>query len=181
MNRLACWSLLLLWGWTTGCGDSGYGTVASGDAPAPAATPAPHDDAADPSAAADPFGDTIDSSGAAPTFDTPPSDTPEAAAPDTEVIAAEAGVGVRGQSLEPGSLITEPARAFFRVEQRVAFQQVEAALRLYQAEHGKYPATFEEFLAKIIEPNGIDLPTLPRGSRYIFNGETGELQVERPR
>lgn len=99
----------------------------------------------------------------------------------TETVEAEAGVGKRGQSLTPGSMITEPARAFFRVEQRLAFQQVEQALQFYKASNGSYPKDTDEFMELIVKPNGLQLPELPQGHRYVFDAEEGKLMVERPK
>jgi hypothetical protein len=97
---------------------------------------------------------------------------------------AEAGVGVKGQRLEDEKLvrmIVAPARALFRTQQRLVFEvQIPQALSLYQALHGRYPATHEEFMNQIVAANQIQLPELPPGQRYVYDPETGELMVEKP-
>lgn len=103
--------------------------------------------------------------------------------PGTEQVKAEAGVGVKGQSLEGESgLLVVPAQAFFRVEQRVVFQiQIPEAMKLFKATEGRFPESEQEFMTKIIAANNINLPKLPAGHRYIYDPQAGELKVERPR
>ena len=108
----------------------------------------------------------------------------EPAAPvETEMVAAEAGVGKEGQKLKgkEGVMIT-PIKALFNTKQRVAFEfKVEPALRLYEAEKGHRPKTQEEFMEKIIKFNQIELPELPAGHKYVYDTEKGELMVKRPK
>jgi hypothetical protein len=102
----------------------------------------------------------------------------------TELVKAEAGVGKKGQRLEKKGLVrmmTVPALAFFRTEQRVVFEiQIPHALNLYKALHGDFPKTQEEFMKEIVKANQLDLPELPAGNRYVYDPEKGELLVERP-
>ena len=95
---------------------------------------------------------------------------------------AEAGVGARGQSLQQHSgVLVEPAKAFFRVEQRMVFDvQIPQALQLFAATEGRKPNSHDEFMTKIIAANQIQLPRLPPGQKYIYSPEKGELMVERP-
>ncbi|MHB0955998.1 MAG: hypothetical protein ACYC6N_20915 [Pirellulaceae bacterium] len=104
---------------------------------------------------------------------------------DTVRIQAEAGVGVKGQRLDDkgaiNRMIVTPALALFRTEQRLVFEiQVPHAMQLYEATHGKKPATHDEFMEQIIRANQIVLPELPAGQRYVYDPETGELMVEKP-
>ena len=107
---------------------------------------------------------------------------PETAAPETAAqnnrIEAQAGVGQRGQSLTPGKIVSEPARAYFRIEQKVIFTQVEHALQLYKATNGSVPQSTEEYMEQIVKPNGIVLPKLPQGHRYVFDPQQEKLMVE---
>ncbi|MBW3601036.1 MAG: hypothetical protein KY475_27685 [Planctomycetes bacterium] len=91
---------------------------------------------------------------------------------------AEVGVGVKGQNLREG-VITTPAKTFFRVQERLIFQQVEQALQLYKATEGRLPQSHDEFMQKVIQPNRIQLPELPAGARYVWDPQKGELMVER--
>jgi hypothetical protein len=91
-------------------------------------------------------------------------------------------VGARGQSLQQHSgVLVEPAKAFFRVEQRMVFDvQIPQALQLFAATEGRKPNSHDEFMTKIIAANNIQLPRLPPGQKYIYSPEKGELMVERP-
>jgi hypothetical protein len=113
----------------------------------------------------------------------------EASAPQqqqqkTERVKAEAGVGKKGQRLQKKGLVrmmTVPALAYFRTEQRVVFEiQIPHALNLYKALHGNFPKSQEEFMKEIVKANRLDLPELPAGNRYVYDPEKGELLVERP-
>jgi hypothetical protein len=53
------------------------------------------------------------------------------------------------------------------------------ALQLYNAEHGKYPKTHEEFMEKIIKANEIKLPELEPGYEYIYD-TTDNVLKKRP-
>jgi len=121
----------------------------------------------------------------APTTPAPPK-TPEPAAaapaPPMERVAAEAGVGKKGQSLKNDTgMVVEPVKQLIRFEQKAVFDlQIKPALEFYKASNGSYPKTHEEFMEKIITANGIKLPELPEGQNYVFDPEQGQLMVERP-
>ena len=99
-----------------------------------------------------------------------------------ELVAAEAGVGKKGQSLKNDTgMIVEPVKQLIRFEQKAVFDlQIKPALEFYKASNGSYPKTHEEFMDKIVKENGIVLPTLPEGQKYVFDPEQGQLMVERP-
>ena len=102
--------------------------------------------------------------------------------PGTERVTAKAGEGKRGQSLKNETgIFVEPAKAFFRVEQRAVFEfQIPQALGLFKASEGRAPKSHDEFMAKIIAPNAIKLPELPAGNKYVYDPEREELMVEKP-
>jgi hypothetical protein len=110
----------------------------------------------------------------------PPADAP------VERVAAEAGVGQRGRSLDQyqGAVertIVEPARTLFAVRERLIFStQIPQAMQLYKATHGRGPASEDEFMREIIQANNIRLPELPAGHRYVYDPASQELLVERP-
>ena len=99
-----------------------------------------------------------------------------------ELIPAEVGVGKQGQIIgDGGGMLTTPAATLFKTKQRVVFDiQIPQAMRLYQAEHGHFPKSHEEFMEIIIEFNRIPLPELPAGQEYIYDPETAQLMVRRP-
>lgn len=95
-------------------------------------------------------------------------------------VAATAGVGAKGRGYG-GGLISEPIRQKFLIEQRLVFDvQIPHALQLYRATHEKGPQSNEEFMQEIIRANGIQLPELPPGERFVFDPQSQQLMVERP-
>jgi len=112
----------------------------------------------------------------------PPAASPQnpPAGAQGEYVRADVGVGQKGRTLERG-FITTPVQVYFRSQEHMAFRiQVPQALQLFQAEHGRRPESHEEFWREIIEKNGIRLPTLPPGHKYVYVPEAGELMVEVP-
>lgn len=99
-----------------------------------------------------------------------------------ERVAAEAGVGKKGQKLKDETgIVVEPVKQLIAFEQKAVFDfQIKPALNLYQAQHGSYPKDYAEFDEKIIKANNLTLPELPEGHKYVFDSEKGELMVERP-
>ena len=101
-----------------------------------------------------------------------------------ERVKADVGVGVKGRRLEDERLvqtIVQPAVSLFRARERVVFQiQIPQAMQLYEAMHGKKPATEEEFFSQIVKANNLQLPELPPGQRYVYDPEKAQLMVERP-
>jgi hypothetical protein len=95
------------------------------------------------------------------------------------VKPAEVGVGVKGQGYG-GGLVTEPIRTRFRVEERLNFDQVTYALKLFEASEGRAPKSHEEFMEKIITANNISLPELPAGQSYVYDPEAKQLNVQVP-
>lgn len=95
---------------------------------------------------------------------------------------ARVGVGRKGQGYG-GGIISEPARQVFRIRERAIFAiQIPQALRTLKAldSRGQGPKTHEEFMEKVIKQNGIRLPELQPGRRYVYDPETETLMVERP-
>ena len=137
----------------TGCDEptSTTATPATTSAPSPSRAPSP-DDAPSP-------GDTSED--------------------NVERQVAEVGVGKKGRNYG-GGVISEPVRAYFRTQQRLEFIKVQQAMNLYKASHDGLPESHEVFMKDIVEANGIQLPELPAGERYVYDPEQGELMVERP-
>src|SRR4030042_5923992 len=103
----------------------------------------------------------------------PPPPPPAEAKPAAEHELAKVGVTGKGQGYAPGP-ITTPIAAYFRTRERVVFDvQIASAMNLYKAEHGRFPKTHEEFLAKIINAGLIQLPKLDSGDRYVYDPQKG--------
>ena len=102
--------------------------------------------------------------------------------PDGTREKAAAGVGKKGQGYG-GAFISEPARQYFQIRERVVFQaQIPQALNTYKAldPQGKGPPSHQEFMDKVIQQNGITLPDLPAGYEYQYDPQAEELMVGRP-
>ena len=99
---------------------------------------------------------------------------------DVERQVAEVGVGKKGRGYG-GGVVSEPIRAMFRTEQRLQLMNMDRAMKMYKAEKGYSPKTHDIFMDKIIKANGIELPELPEGERYVYDPEQAELMVERPK
>ena len=124
--------------------------------------------------------------GAQPAPPPPPEERPQAGTvpppppppPNTVQEKAQPGVTGKGQDYGTGPIVT-PVAVYFRTGERIVFNiQIPHSLKNYTALNGP-PKTHKEFMEKVIK--GIALPELPQGHRYLFDPETQELMVERPR
>ena len=116
---------------------------------------------------------------------------PEQEAPvqgEAEAVAVRAEPGLTGRGNytsaagnNPMGIITVPISAYFRAQDRLVLQQIDHAVNLYRAEHGRGPTTHDEFMDKIIQVNNIQLPRLPTGQTYEYDPADGQLKVRRPR
>ena len=127
---------------------------------------------------------------------TPPPPTPTAvqnvpamptvppAQQDVERVVAKQGVGIKGRSLDQHEgIIVTPAKSLFAFKERAVFEiQLPHALQLYAATNdGKGPQSHDEFMEHIVTENNIKLPQLPPEHRYVFDVETQQLMVEKPK
>ena len=78
---------------------------------------------------------------------------------------AEAGVGRRGSGYG-GGIITEPVHQYFAGKDRITFEiEIPKAMKLFQAEHNRYPKNLAEFQREILDPSQIVLPDLSAGDQ----------------
>lgn len=94
------------------------------------------------------------------------------------VKATEDTVGTKGKDYG-GGIYTEPLRQRWRIADRLTLQAVQHAINLFNGLEGRYPASHEEFMEKVVRENNIKLPALPPGQRYVYDPEMHELMVER--
>ena len=77
--------------------------------------------------------------------------------------------------------ITLPGNAYVTIVGRQGALNVQHALDLYQAEHGEFPKTVDEFRAKILKnatnPDGVSLPALPYYQEYSYDPAEHKLVV----
>ncbi|NMC19425.1 MAG: hypothetical protein GYA33_03295 [Thermogutta sp.] len=113
----------------------------------------------------------------------PPAAAPQPGPTGPAVVSvpAQVGVGQKGRTLSQPGFLTTPVYAYFRSQEMVAFRiQVPHAMQLFKATNGRAPQSHEEFWREIIEANGIKLPQLPPGHRYVYDPAREELMVEQP-
>ncbi len=113
----------------------------------------------------------------------PPPAVPQAAPAQPAVVSvpAQVGVGQKGSTLTQPGFLTTPVSVFFRSREMVAFRiQVPHAMQLFKATNGRAPQSHDEFMREIIQANGIQLPQLPPGHRYVYDPAREELMVEQP-
>jgi hypothetical protein len=77
--------------------------------------------------------------------------------------------------------ITDPilggAQAYGPMLEQISKSTIEHAVRLFEAENGRYPQNHEEFMEKIIKANNIALPVLPGGKKYQYDVAEHKLVV----
>ena len=101
-----------------------------------------------------------------------------------ELSKAIADGGVPAEmSIESGGLEIV-ADAYRTSVGKLAVIAVEQKMQFHQAEHGSLPQSYEEFMAKIIEPgspSGLQLPMLPYYQEYAYDpGKKALIVVEFP-
>ena len=75
--------------------------------------------------------------------------------------------------------ITGPLEAYHPLMQQVAALGIEHAVNLFNASEGRYPNSYDEFMARIIKENNIRLPVLSPGLEYQYEVENHKLLVIR--
>jgi hypothetical protein len=188
MKRLEFGILAVALSMVLGCGEMPPEPASATSAGAPPPAPAPPGDGSggngnhvastDAAAASAPAAPEVPAE-AAPAED----GAAPAAAPGSTDEVAQVGVGAKGQNYGGPGLVTTPIEAYFRAEERIAFEvQIPKAMQLYKAEHNdKGPKTQEEYMNIIIKENGVQLPELPEGEEYFYDPATEQLMVRHPK
>lgn len=73
-----------------------------------------------------------------------------------------------------------PLQAYGPMVEKISKLQIEHALNIFHAVEDRWPKDYEEFMAKIIKANAIQLPVLPGGLRYAYDVENHKLEVIGP-
>lgn len=89
----------------------------------------------------------------------------------------EAKQEVSDQKIQASDPITAPLIAYGPITERAAIASITHAVNLYQAEHGRYPKDYDEFMNEIIKKNNIRLPVLPFGAKYQYDEANHQLVV----
>lgn len=93
--------------------------------------------------------------------------------------AYTANDAVKGRrSRSAGGYLGAVAGARFWAEHQMILNNVNYAVKLYEAEHGEYPKSHEEFMTKIIKYNQIVLPQLPDDQEYYYDPDNPDIATE---
>jgi hypothetical protein len=131
------------------------------------------------------FAGGLDDLARGPAYSQPVQSTSQPADPNLERVKAGKGVGIKGRSLDEyeGIYVTS-AKAFFSSKERIFFEiEFKANYDRWIILEDKVPQDFDELKARFLDPYGLTakLPALPEGHKYVWNAQTQELEVERPK
>ena len=73
--------------------------------------------------------------------------------------------------------ITLQGNAYVTMIGQIAINQIEAAMRLFQATNDRFPKDYDEFMAEIIRANNIALPKLPHYQKYGYDEQQHKLVI----
>lgn len=91
------------------------------------------------------------------------------------IAATQDNTGRKGRAYG-GGIITQPISSYFRAQDRIKLDVLQYDLKLYQAEHGNYPRSHEEFVAEILEPGQRIMPEAEDPNYEVrYSPETGWL------
>ena len=88
-----------------------------------------------------------------------------------------AGREVSDSKIRATNPLTGPLEALGPMMEKVSKLGIDHSLALYNAEHGEYPKTHDEFMQKIIKANNMRLPVLPAGAQYQYDVANHKLVV----
>ena len=88
-----------------------------------------------------------------------------------------AGQKVSDSKIHATDPITSGTSAYGPMLERISKTHIEHAVRLFEAENGRYPSGYDEFMEKIIKANKIELPVLPGGKKYQYDEANHALVV----
>lgn len=88
-----------------------------------------------------------------------------------------AGAKVSDSKIHATDPITAGTSAYGPMLEKISKSHIEHAVRLFEAENGRYPQNYDEFMEKIIKANGIQLPVLPGDKKYQYDEANHTLVV----
>lgn len=84
---------------------------------------------------------------------------------------------VSDQKIRASDPITAPLSAYGPMVEKISMIQITSALELFRATEDRYPKDYDEFMARIIKENNIQLPVLPYKGKYVYDVENHELKM----
>ena len=88
-----------------------------------------------------------------------------------------AGAKISDSKIHATDPITAPTSAYGPMLEKISESSIKQAVELFQAENGRYPQNYEEFMEKVIKANQIRLPVLPGGKKYQYDEANHKLVV----
>ena len=88
--------------------------------------------------------------------------------------------GVLAETSIQGSGLEIASEAYRTQVGKAGSLAVQQKMNLYQAEHGEYPKTYDQFMTRILgkgQPDGISLPMLPYYQEWAYDVENRKLVV----
>jgi hypothetical protein len=125
----------------------------------------------------------------------PPTPAPAPAQPKNEVMQPRAILNQRTTDIRDADVelkkgakegstkitardpITLGGNAYVTMVGRTSILQIESTLKLWQAEHDRYPKDFKEFYDEIIKANNIALSRLPYYQEYGYDAKEHKLII----
>lgn len=96
---------------------------------------------------------------------------------DASVETKKAGAEIKQPKIIAKDPITLQGNAYVSIIGQTSILNIKHAIDLYQAEHGEYPKTYQEFMDNIIKANNIALPTLPFYQEYGYDAPNHKLVI----
>ena len=87
------------------------------------------------------------------------------------------GAVVASQKITAKDPITLQGNAYVTMIGKIAIDQMDYAVRLFQAENGRFPKDYNEFMDEVIKKNNIALPKLPFYQEYQYDEANHRLVV----
>lgn len=89
----------------------------------------------------------------------------------------QGGVQVGSSRIVARDPITLPGNAYVTIIGRASMDNIKHTVDLWQAENGRYPKDYQEFMEVIIKANNIALPQLPYYQEYGYNEKEHKLII----
>lgn len=121
-------------------------------------------------------------SGAKPAAPAPPQEDKFIVGAKTQEIKnaepeLQKGAETASQKITAKDPITLVGNAYVTSVGRIAIDNIKHTMDLYNAENGRYPKDYKEFMDEIIKKNNIALPRLPHYQEYGYDEKTHQLIV----
>ena len=95
---------------------------------------------------------------------------------DREELVKQGGT-IASQKITAKDPITLTGNAYVTSIGKISIDQMDYAVRLFQAENGRFPKDYQEFMDEVIKKNNIALPKLPFYQEYKYDEANHKLVV----